>query len=387
MNLRSEHAVTSARWRRALLALLLSGCAMTAHSADGAEGEMPSLAPGASLQALLDGEPAAAARFALDGAPPGPTGVLPEAPASPGPHWLLRYDAAGEIQAWHRFNVTGSAASATTLRLAIDRHGPELNLRWDGPTLQREGQTWVGPDSQPRLDSHDGAGVAERSIRIDRQRLDDSPDWAAGRRSGALALRIEARDALGNAHAADIADIRLDRDSPTLRWRRLDPVEGVAEDIFDGDAATLSIEAEDAGAGLRRLQVGEQSSETNTLQLTVSAEETPWQTEDAVGNRSSGSIALRADREGPSLRIEQDGAAVDLRAARLQRDRQLSLLAEDPLAGVQSACVEASIWYDECRPLPIQLKGIAPGRYVLKLRAVDRLGNRSHQRSEIEVLP
>ena len=71
----------------------------------------------------------------------------------------------------------------------------------------------------------------------------------------------------------------------------------------------------------------------------------------------------------------------------LPRSHQLDLRAVDEPAGVARACVQLSIWYDECRPLPLSLLGIGAGRYVVTFRATDRLGQRAYARYEVEVLP
>lgn len=354
-----------------------------------------SFAPGTSLAALL-GEPVdPALRFGLNGAPPGAFARVPVAPTQPGVHWLVSYGAEGEVVAWHRFEVQGGAAtSAADLRdlpLLVDASPPQARLRVEGAQVQTGQGRVVGADARLDIEASDPSGGVVAELLLDGAAV-DAGQWSQGRREGAATLSIQVADALGNSAERAQTGLWLDRSPPTLEWQRLDPPAGAPEDVFDGHRVRLRLRAEDAAAGLATLQVGGRvldprlaGSEGVVVQL--AEDQLDYQLEDRVGNRIDGRLALRVDRSGPELQAWIDDTPATLDGLRVQRHQQLHLIAVDVPAGLASACIEVSVWYGECRALPMLLVGLSTGRYTLHFRALDTLGNRSAQRFKLEVLP
>jgi len=367
----------------ALLCLTLAG-----HAVAGPDREP--LEPGAALGELI-GEPApAGARYGLNGAPPGPPGLLPVAPSESGPHWLVAYSADATPVAWYRFRVVGEATPLRPVALAVDARPPEVQLLLEGPWREVDGRTVAGAGVALQVAAEDDAGGIELTLLVDGEPLPAGAHWVA-RDDGPVKLALLASDALGNRGERAATEIWLDRTPPQLEWRRLDGRPGVPEDVFDGRRARIALRASDALAGVQALSLGGRRHEAAALagELTVNVDAAglDYLIEDRVGNRGEGRIALRADTEGPRFVATRNGEPVDLDNARLQRSDAIRLAAEDDLSGVARACVEASIWYGSCRELPVDLIGLAPGRYMLEFRAADRLGNRSLQRVPMEVLP
>jgi hypothetical protein len=344
--------------------------------------------PGGALDALLSGKLIAASRFALDGQPPGPPGILPRAPSEPGRHWLVVYDAAGNPIAWHRLQIGNAPSESTSIitRISIDDRAPNTRLHWQQAGPLREQAQVVGPKARPRVDAEDPAHVAELQLMIQGRAVDDPDTWSEGLAEGRYVVAVRSRDRLDNSATQAQPEVWLDRSAPTVRWERIDPKQGIADDIFDGSPIRLRLIGEDAVAGVRSLRADATASEGSQLEVTAAQTEVRWQAEDRAGNAASGVIALRLDRDGPQLRIRRGNEALPP-PWRLRASDSVVLEAVDPLAGVAHACIESSIWRGDCRALPITLSGIDPGRYVLRLRAADRLGNRSNSRNEIEVLP
>lgn len=349
---------------------------------------MPILAPGSTLDVLLTSNPVQAARYGLDGAPPGPPGALPRAPDLPGRHWLVVYDPEGNPSDWHRFQIGEETPGASPVhtRVLVDDRAPSVSLRWQDAGPQRDQAQVAGPAAQPGLAADDPSHVAELQLFVDGQAVGDPTDWSEGLDEGRYAVGVRSRDRLDNSAIQPQPDVWLDRTAPTVRWERIDAQPGIADDIFDGSPIRIRLLGEDAVAGVRSLRANATTGEGAQLDIATDQAEVHWQAEDRAGNIASGILALRLDREGPQLRIRRGDD--DLPPPwRLRTSDSVILEAVDPLAGVAHACVESSIWRGDCRSLPITLSGIDPGRYVLRLRGADRLGNRSNSRNEIEVSP
>jgi hypothetical protein len=355
----------------------------------------PSFAPGTSLAALLSQPVDPQSRFGLNGAPPGAFASVPEAPEQSGSHWLVAYDADGNVVAWYRFEVQGGSASVPAapreLPLLLDSTPPQAELRVDGPQVQADRQLVLGADARVQVEASDPSGGVVAELRVNGVAIDAASMGSQSLPDGAATLSVEVVDALGNRAERVQTAVWLDRSPPTLEWQRLDPPAGAPGDVFDGRRVRLRLHAEDAAAGLATLRVGGReldpllaSSEGVTVEL--AGDQLHYRLEDRVGNRIDGRLALRVDRSGPELQAWVDDTPAALDGLRVQRQQGLRLIAVDTPAGVASACIEASVWYGECRALPMLLVGLSTGRYTLRFKAVDSLGNRSARRLKLEVL-
>jgi len=355
---------------------------------------------GGSLDALVPSDIRATSRFGLNGAPPGAEGVLPAAPDQAGDYWLVGHDAEGRVRDWYRFrvgppgegqHVDEGVDRSMPIDLVLDVDGPRAQLQVAGPQIEREGRRIVAADTRLRLAPSDPSGVVQATLLLDGQALSSPETWAQSRAEGPALIRAELQDALGNRATRELGALWLDRSGPLLEWQRLDPKADVPEDVFDGGRARLRLRVSDPLAGVARVEVGGRARDAGLadsagVELRVEGDALDYVLEDAVGNRSEGRLPLRADREGPELQLFVDGQRIAIDSVRITRAQQLGLQAVDALAGVAQACVEASVWYRECRALPLDLVGLSPGRYALEFRAIDRLGNRSARRFQVEVV-
>jgi hypothetical protein len=203
-------------------------------------------------------------------------------------------------------------------------------------------------------------------------------------------VAVEAVDALGNRALRAEARLWLDLSPPELVWERLDAEAGVPADVFDGRRARLRLRATDALSGVAGMTLGGRAVDpaglgAEGIELRVEPLGLDYVLMDGVGNRLEAQLPLRVDREGPALRVFVDDHPVDVAALRITRAQRMRLQAVDMPAGVAGACVEASVWYGECRELPVDLVGLSAGRYRLDFRARDTLGNRTSQRFTVEV--
>lgn len=319
-----------------------------------------------------------------------------------GPHWRVELDANGRPTAWQRTAEPTAAAQPgpvpVKLQLAIDRHGPALSLSWQPeavPGVATSEPPVVGPTSRPLLSAIDSAGIDSLSLWSSSGAELRTDSWSASLDEGTHQLSLRAVDRLGNRSEHASAAFRLDTSPPQFSWRRLDPVEGVPDRLYDGKRAEIELVVSDALAGIDRFQVqsdeaanaDDRSLEVRRLTLTLTDAESSihWRASDRVGNRTEGTLELQVDQQGPGLRIESLGATLDPDLARLPPDQPLRLIAVDDAAGVEKACVKSSIWREACRDLPLDLIGLSAGRYALTLFARDRLGNTTRRRFEIEV--
>ncbi|MCK7594300.1 hypothetical protein [Pseudomarimonas salicorniae] len=347
--------------------------------------------PGESLEGTLELSTDPALRYGLDGAPPGPAGRIPAAPSAPGPHHLVVYGEDGLPARWLRFEVIGQPEAVPTLALSVDSAGPTLEVHVEGD-VEREGRRYAGGGTRLRVEGADPSGLGgDLALLLDGAPLADpaQPSWPDGDRQ--ITLLARGSDALGNLAESEPLHLQLDRSSPRLAAARAEPVEGVAADIV-APGERVRLQLEDTGVGLDSLELGGttlalEGAPTASLTLEPGADDR-YRLRDRLGNESRGSLPLRLDSEGPRLVLVSDGHAQAVtNKARLPRSERLELVAEDALAGVDRACVKLSIWYRDCRPLPITLVGIDPGRYRVVFRATDRLGHRARERYYIEVLP
>ncbi len=355
---------------------------------------------GSRLDALVPSDIRSTSRFGLNGAPPGAEGVLPAAPDQAGDYWLVGHDAEGRVRAWYRFrvgppgegqHVDKGAERSMPIDLVLDVDAPRAQLQVEGPQIEREGRRIVAADARLRLAPSDPSGVVQATLLLDGQALSSPETWAQSRAEGPVRISAELQDALGNRATRELGALWLDRSGPLLEWQRLDPKADVPEDVFDGGHARLRLRASDPLAGVARVEVGGRAldagfADSVGVELRVEGDALDYVLEDAVGNRSEGRLPLRTDREGPELQLFVDSQRIAIDAVRITRAQQLGLQAVDALAGVAQACVEASVWYRECRALPLDLVGLSPGRYALEFRAIDRLGNRSARRFQVEVV-
>lgn len=373
-----------------LIGLLMAGSA-------GAQA--PEFEAGEALESLLPEATAAGLRFGLNGAPPGPLGLLPAAPVQTGAHWLVGYDPEGRALHWQRFSVVGPQAAAADdcceIELVLDADAPTARLLFEGPVLETspfaEGERRVlAADANIRAEAEDDSGVVEARLQVNGRTIAADGRWSEDLGEGAVQLAVEAVDALGNRAQRAQTEVWLDLSPPALVWQRLDAGVGVPADVFDGRRARLRLQASDALSGVRRLVLGGREldpvrASAEGIELRVDAGGLDYILVDGVGNRIEARLPLRVDREGPELQVFVDDQAADIGTLRITRAQRLRLQAEDEPAGVASACVEASVWYGECRSLPMDLVGLSPGRYRLDYRASDTLGNRSTRRFHVEV--
>lgn len=329
-------------------------------------------------------------RFGLDGAPPGARGVVPPAPGEAGQHWLVLYADDGRAERWLPFVVSGEATTSRPVHLTIDREAPAASIQFSGAVLDRADSVIVGPDVVTEVVGTDRSGGLRLDLLVDGQTATSTDQWSRDRDDGSYTLAVLARDGLDNQGKRDVTTVILDATPPQLRWEQLDLVAGVPPDVYDGRRTTLRIELSDAGAGIASARIGKQTLDPDqidapSIDIEIRGKSLDYELVDRVGNIESGSIALRADREGPRLVARRDDERVEIEDGALSVRHRLALDAEDSLSGVERACVEASVWYGECRELPVELIGITPGKYSLRLRAVDRLGNRSKLKWTLEV--
>ncbi|MCB1555077.1 MAG: hypothetical protein KDJ14_14845 [Xanthomonadales bacterium] len=351
-----------------------------------------SLPPGADLLEAMQMASSSDARYGIDGAPPGPRGAKPHAPETPGAHYLVEYDIDGIIVRRVRFRVAGEAAAPPALRLSVDREGPTISLRATGSTEQG-GKHYLGANSSFVAEATDASGVSGApTLRMNGGVLADpnAPAWPNA--DGPLSLQVAARDALGNEALSGPFEYWLDRTGPSLAASRVKPREDLDADVvMPGDAIELTLQ--DQGAGLGTLTIGGQSTTLDpvprqSLPLTLATADPAYVVVDRLGNATTAELPLRIDGAPPRLVFVADGVEREVtEGTQLPRSHQLDLRAVDEPAGVARACVQLSIWYDECRPLPLSLLGIGAGRYVVTFRATDRLGQRAYARYEVEVLP
>lgn len=351
-------------------------------------------APGQSLDPLLAGERVAGLRFSLDGAPPGARDALPPAPNQPGLHWLIVHDEDGRPVHWRPFRVgEATADQEIALTLAIDAEGPRIALEFSGPQWRlADGTLALAEASRSEIRAEDAAGVEALELLVDGEPVASADGWQSNRSEGRYRLSARARDGLGNLAESEPVEVLLDRSPPQVSWTRADDGAELSAQTFDGRRLRLRVQASDAGSGVSHLEHAGQRHDGEALAdgivLTVNAETLDYAVEDRLGNRASGRIGLRVDRDGPRLVASQAGQALALNDAVLSRGKGVIVLeAQDEGAGVASACVETSIWYGQCRELPLRLEGIADGHYRLTFRAADRLGNRSFEHLRIEVRP
>lgn len=376
------------------------GMALGLLMAASASAEVAEFEPGESLQRALPAALPTELRFGLNGAPPGAVGTLPGAPDRPGAYWLVGYDREGRVHSWHRFRVrapaglsadNGSQAESIPIELLLDRQAPQARLLVEGPQVEREERRVLAADARITVDASDPSGGVRWTLQVNGEALESPEIWSQGLAEGAVRLAVDTVDALGNRALRAPVEVWLDRSPPELSWQRLDVAADAPADVFDGRRARLRLHATDALAGVALLQVGGRSlnvaqAGAEGVELRVDASSLDYVLEDAVGNRSEGRLPLRVDREGPELQSFIDDRRVEIEGLQMTRTQQLRLRAVDATAGVAHACVEASVWYRECRELPMDLVGLSAGRYTLDFRAVDTLGNRSSRRFKVEVL-
>jgi hypothetical protein len=368
------------------MSLLLSAAALSALLA----ATPVELASGAALDAALGIDSSETERYGLNGAPPGARGALPAAPDAPGLHHLVVYDQDGRPHRWLRFVVNGDATQPGTLVLPVDRQPPALEVLAEG-TVEREGRRYAGSSTALRVEASDPSGLQGKpSLHLDGAPIaePERPAWPQVDREVQLLAR--GSDALGNAGESPALNISFDRTPPSLSARRATEREGVPADVV-APGESIILRLADAGGGLGSLLLADfehplDGGAVQEIEQIMPAS-TDYRLTDQLGNVASAELPLRLDDAPPRLLLVSDGLAQPASdGARLPRSERLELVAEDPLAGVARACVELSIWYDECRALPITLVGSDPGRYRVVFRATDRLGHKASERFEIEVL-
>ncbi len=360
------------------LAVVIAGCTLL----------LPSGSADAQQESTL--------RFGLMGLPPGPSGVKPAAESQAHAQWIVSFDADAKPVSWQRIAPNGDPTTASDTSIAhtllIDAEPPTAALSFSGEVVEPTNGVTVSPRALLAIESDDPSGVARADLWVNDQPATNPKQWAEQRADGTYTLSLMVKDALGNEGQRAALNVRLDRTPPAHTWQRLDARDGVAADIFDGKRVRLAIRVNDSGAGAQALQLGKMRYDASQLSegpitVKLDAQSLDYTLTDRVGNVGTGSIALRADSEGPSLTAIRNGQAIALDGASLQRSDSLTLRADDALSGVARACVEASIWYGQCAELPVELVGIAPGLYALEFRAADRLGNKTYTRLRMEVLP
>lgn len=347
--------------------------------------------PGSELAGALALTVEADARYAVDGAPPGPRGLIPRAPSKQGPHFLVVYADDGRPSQWLRFEVGNAPGEPVDLVLAVDRRPPALQVHAEG-TVVRDGVHYAGALSRLSPQGSDASGLAgDLRLLLDGVVVEDPARMPWPDFDRAVVVHARGSDALGNAGRSAPLALTLDRRAPTLHAERASPRAGVEADIVaPGERVRLGVQ--DDGSGLSRLQLGDLDLPLDGVAQHALSLQLPgrgdYRLTDRLGNSALGTLPLRVDAAPPRLMLISDGTAQEASdGARLPRSERLELQAEDAPAGVARACVELSIWYGDCRALPLSLVGIDPGRYRLLFRASDRLGHTAYQRMEIEVLP
>lgn len=315
------------------------------------------------------------------------------------PHWRVQLDSEGQPVQWSRPDDQNKPLNLQ-LSIAVDRSGPAIGFAWEPAAQASAGDASVGvvgPTQRPTISAQDAAGVVGASLSTATGQSLSLAEWSSALAEGEFSLSVRAEDRLGNQSQQSFGPYQLDRTPPAFSWRRLDPIEGIPPDLYDGKRALIELSVTDEVAGIQTFQVDADTvgqaeapnvrARTLEVQLTAAKREVQWQSSDRVGNQAKGTVSLRVDNQGPGLQIESAGQRIDPNDARLPPNQPLRLIAIDDAAGVEKACVKSSIWSEACRDLPLDLIGLSPGHYALTLFARDRLGNSTRRRIEIEVAP
>lgn len=325
---------------------------------------------------LLAPEPGAVMEAAFEGEAWAPVEEEILAPALGGPY-LLRVAAVDEA---------GNRSRESTIRVLVDETAPEVELSLDPPPVAAGdgGAPWVGPGSRAKAEARDDASGVDGFLLEDStgQRATTAPSTELILpRDGAVEVRAEATDGVGNRSESVVVKVRVDSEGPVGEIHVEGPqIEGAAG-LVVGAGARIDAKFTDHGSGLdswsRRLDGRQvESQEWRAEALAPGTYRVAAEAWDRVGNRTLlTEQEILVDKEGPELvwKVASAGVSGEEGAIFFRPPVTVEVSAHDKAAGVDRLewSPDGSRW----STLEAASGSVEADGESLSMRAVDRVGN------------
>jgi len=286
---------------------------------------------------------------------------------------------AGEVRlrAWASDRVDNSSA-AVELEVTVDGVAPAAEIRLVGPAVEVD-EGWIaGPEARLAATVSDAhSGVDRWTPRLGGEEVDPQR-WQGPWPAGSYLADLEAVDRVGNRALVGGLPFRVDDAGPVIAWQVLDDGVEVGGEFFYRGPVRVQVAATDDLAGVASLEWILPAGGAQPVRglIVTDAEQMQLRAVDRVGNSSLIEVGWHIDTDGPELSIRDPEGQAVASGGRLEirLDQQLKLDASDAGSGVAEVIYRYGL-VGPRRSLPQQLEFRHPGRFWLRLTAVDRLGN------------
>ncbi len=288
---------------------------------------------------------------------------------------------AGEVRlrAWASDAVDNDSA-AVELVVEVDSVAPAAEIRLLGAVIEVAEGWVVGPQASLAATVSDAdSGVDRWTPRLEGNEV-DAQRWQGPWQAGSYLADLEAVDRVGNRAVVGGLSFRVDDAGPMITWQVLDDGVEVDGEFFYGGPVQVQVAATDDLAGVASLEwiLPSESAQPVRGLIATDAEQMQLRAVDRVGNSSLIEANWHIDTVGPELAIRDPEGQAVAPGGRLEirLGQQLRLEARDAGCGVAEVIYRYGL-VGPRRSMPQQLEFRHPGRFWLRLVAVDRLGNTS----------
>ena len=283
--------------------------------------------------------------------------------------WRVSVGSTGELR-W--MLERDAAMTEQSISVVLDEAGPDIRIRWEGPHIDRNDATVVGPDARPIVAATDPAGAEIVSYGW----ADDAVSttgFPSPLPESTTELAVVAIDGLDHENRRRIPVV-VDRQGPVIHAELTSMLPSAPG--YSARPARLRAWAEDAQTGARIVgpRAGRAERPEEALEITTEEASVLVVAEDELGNRSEQRLNWRYDEAPPTVALQHGGESYTP-GDRLRLRTGENVLFEVADAGVGVA--SATYHYNNLptRPVPRSLRFLDPGRYRVLVNVADREGN------------
>ncbi len=277
----------------------------------------------------------------------------------------------------HQVYIEADKQVIDSKRLMVDRAGPKLIPIWKQANVLSHGVV-VGPDSTLEVTSSDGE---IKSVMLDGQ----SHEVAGGIirfKQPVSEIKVMAEDAFGNVSQWQ-QQLTADFKPPEVEWQLLPPAIQVDNQWYAGQTAVVNLKVSDdhplshikLNDGVLAWQTGEPLPLNHGDVLEF---------KDALGNVHRENIDWVQDKSPPELVMEVNGQTLTHPSnVRLKVNELLKVYTMDDGVGVATQMYQGKS--KKWQTLPKQFRYLNKGRYSIKVKSLDAVGNESIHTIKVKV--
>ncbi len=297
--------------------------------------------------------------------------------SQPGAYTLLIMQPSGAVSSrLVQLNATAETNAVTNQSLLVDRNGPVITPTWQH-VLPRNGMVKTGPDSTLQLQLSDGV---IKSISMDGQ-SQQTTDGVVRFEPSVTAVSVVAADEFGNLSEWQQAVVP-DFEAPSISWQLQPPALRLADQWYAGKTALVQLDVS-GNNPLSATTLNGSTLASIKQPLTVHQGDV-LQVTDVLGNRQQQTVQWVQDETAPEVSLAVGGVTyADTALVKLKVNELLSVSTVDHGVGLATQMYQSKS--NRWQPLPKKFRFLNKGRYSIKIKGVDAVGNELLRTIQVKV--